>query len=112
MWNKRSLTFRDIVIEYYCCCFENSDCCFLDKSILPCLSSDHERQEAVFTQLILVKCNISDSDKSSNLNDVTEAYSMFSQEFHTYDTGVCKNNNDRKRLYITEAIIGTGHQEI
>ena len=82
----------------YCCCFKNSDCCFLDKSILPFLSSDHERQEAVILQSTLVKCNIFDSDKSFSLNDVTEAHSMFSWEFHTYDTGVCKNNNYRKRL--------------
>ena len=82
----------------YCCHFKNSDCCFLDKSILPFLSSDHERQEAVILQSVLVKCNIFDSDKSSSLNNVTEAHSMFSWEFHTYDTGVCKNNNDCKRL--------------
>ena len=60
----------------YCCCFKNSDCCFLDKSILPFLSTDHERQEAVITQSILVKCNIVDSDKSSNLNNVTEAVQL------------------------------------
>ena len=84
------------MIEYCCCCFKNSDCCFLDRSILPFLSIG--RQEAAITQLIFVKCNIFDSDKSSNLNNVTEAHGKFSGEFYTYDTGVCKNNNDRKRL--------------
>ena len=82
----------------YCCCFKNSDCCFLDESVLTFSSTDNERQEAVITQSNLVKCNTFDSDKSSNLNDVTEAHSMFSREFHTYDAGVCKKNNDRRRL--------------
>ena len=69
---------------------------FLDKFIL--LSTDHERQEAVITQSILVKCNIFDLDKSSYLNNVTEAHSKFSLECHTCDTYVYKNKNDRKRL--------------
>ena len=82
----------------YCCCFKNSDCCFLDKSILPFLSTDHERQEAVITQSILVKRNIFDSDKSSNLNSVTEAVQSGVSYIRYVDTGVCKNSNDHKRL--------------
>ena len=79
----------------YCCCFKHSNCCYLDTSILLFLSIDHEKQEAAITLSIFVKCNIFDSDKSSYLNNVTEAHGKFIWELHTYDTCVYKNNNDR-----------------